>query len=145
MTRHSTSLAFAMLAGIALSVQGATAFAQTDTGTSGPDQATAPRCEDQIRMLNDLVKQSGLDSKSGEKAARELAAREPLLVVLSDGRVVNLSGEAELSKPLESWINARDVNRKAATDLSAAQELLKSAKEEDCLKLLQPYKFTVRG
>jgi hypothetical protein len=146
MTRHSTRLAFAaLLAGIALSAPAAPALAQSDTGTSGEGQATASGCAEQIKMLDELVRQSGLDSKAGEKAARELAAKEPLLVVLSDGRIVNLSGEEELSKPLESWLNALDVNRKAVTDLTAAQELLESAKEEDCQKLLQPYKFKVRG
>lgn len=169
MTGQSTTRALALLAGLALSMPASMALAQSTDGTAGASQseqapaAAAPSeaapagttpgaqpktglgCEEQIGMLDSFIKQSGQSAQEAEKKARELAASEPLLVLMADGRVINLSGEEQLSQPLESWTNALDAEERAAADLRTARELHGTSKEEDCVKLLEPYKFTVPG
>lgn len=104
-------------------------------------QSTPGECEQLISQLELHSQKLREDEKRARSAAEQLALEHPLVVKLADGRIVNLSGEAELSKPLESWTRALDISRKAQTDLEAAGKLLEALKQDDCLKLFEPYKF----
>ena len=104
-------------------------------------QSTAGECEQLISQLKLHSQKLREDEKRARSAAEQLALEHPLVVKLADGRIVNLSGEAELSKPLESWTRALDISRKAQTDLEEAGKLLEALKQDDCIKLLEPYKF----
>lgn len=104
-------------------------------------QSTAGECEQLISQLELHSQKLREDEKRARSAAEQLALEHPLVVKLADGRIVNLSGEAELSKPLESWTRALDISRKAQTDLEEAGKLLEALKQDDCIKLLEPYKF----
>lgn len=105
-------------------------------------QPTSAGCKERISQLEVFSQKLREDEKRSREQASALADSHPLVVRLSDGRIVALSGEAELSKPLESWIVAIDTQRKAEKDLTDANELLKAGNEDDCLKLLQPYEFS---
>lgn len=113
--------------------------------SAGAHAASTPEakvnCEQQIMQLSALSEQLREDEKRALSAAELLAQQHPLVVKLADRRIVNLSGEAELSKPLESWLKAIDTRRKAETDLKSATELLEALQLENCLKLLEPYRF----
>lgn len=104
-------------------------------------QTAEVNCEQQISQLSAFSEQLREDEKRTRSAAEQLAREHPLVVKLEDGRIVNLSGEAELSKPLESWLKAIDTSRKAETDLESARKLLEALQQENCLKLLEPYRF----
>ncbi len=104
-------------------------------------QSTAGECEQLISQLKLHSQKLREDEKRARSAAEQLALEHPLVVKLADGRIVNLSGESELSKPLESWTRALDISRKAQTDLESAGKLLEALKQDDCIKLLEPYKF----
>lgn len=104
-------------------------------------QSATLDCEQLISQLELHTRKLDEDEKRARSAAEQLARDHPLVVKLEDGRIVNLSDEAELSKPLESWIRAADTSRKAETDLESAGKLLEALKQDDCIKLLEPYEF----
>lgn len=104
-------------------------------------QNASANCRGQIAQLEIFSEKLRENEKRAQSEATKLADSHPLVVKLADGRIVDLSGEEELSKPLESWIKAVDVSRKADRDLKAARKLQETSSEDDCLKLLEPYQF----
>lgn len=96
----------------------------------------------------ELLGKSETEAKSYEDAEKKeydkalaMARKDPLLVVMEDGRIVDLSGEAPISKPLESWTNARDRRIQARDAIKRAREAAEKNDEEGCSREIRSFRW----
>jgi hypothetical protein len=97
---------------------------------------TAPDCAARLAEMQSSIDEIGtrLEERRGEMLAA--AGREPLLVTLSDGRIVWLGGEEELSEPYESWFVSEDELQRRISLTDEAADYLKDRKEAECIDAL---------
>lgn len=68
-----------------------------------------------------------------EQSLLKADAGHPLVVPLSDGRLVDLRGEEPRSAPLESWFTDEEMGKKAVThQIATAQEASEAGKADAC-------------
>lgn len=81
------------------------------------------------------------DEKKERTKALALAQKDPMLVIMDDGRIVDLSGEEPLSKPLESWTNAQDRSIRARDAIKRAKEAAEKNDEEGCTREIRSFRW----
>ncbi len=124
-----TSVAAISIAGIAM----AAAFA--------PSAQAEPNCAELMGKYESEAK--GYEDAAEQERAKALAManKDPLLVIMEDGRIVDLSGEEALSKPLESWTNAQDRSIRARDALNRAREAADKNDEEGCSREIRSFRW----
>ena len=126
-----TSVAAIAIAGITM----AAAFAPSTSAQAEPS------CAELMGKYESEAK--GYEDAAEKERAKALAManKDPLLVIMEDGRIVDLSGEEALSKPLESWTNAQDTSIRARDALNRAREAADKNDEEGCSREIRSFRW----
>ena len=106
-----------------------------------PSAHAAPTCAELLGKSETEAKGYEEVEKKERGKAMALAEKDPMLVIMEDGRIVDLSGEEALSKPLESWTNAQDRSIRARDAINRAKEAAAKNDEEGCSREIRSFRW----
>lgn len=106
-----------------------------------PAAQAEPTCAELLGKSESEAKSYEEAEKKERDKAMALAQKDPMLVIMEDGRIVDLSGEESLSKPLESWTNAQDRSIRARDAIRRAQEAAAKNDEEGCTREIRSFRW----
>lgn len=100
---------------------------------SASAQATSEACLEHIASLTASVGEAEAQRVAMREDVIAAAHKHPLIVTMSDGRIVNLAGEAPLSEPFESWFVNEDVIAEKQDAQRQAEGMAAAEDFEACL------------
>ena len=109
--------------------------------TFSPSVQAEPTCAELLGKSADEAIEYEEAEKMERTKALVMAQKEPLLVIMEDGRIVDLSGEEAQSKPLESWTNAQDKSIRARDVIKRAKEAAAKNDEEGCSREIRSFQW----
>lgn len=106
-----------------------------------PAAYAEPTCAELLGKSAEEAKEYEEAEKAERAKALAMAEKDPLLVIMEDGRIVDLSGEEAQSKPLESWTNALDKSIRARDAIKRAREAEAKNDEEGCSREIRSFRW----
>ena len=103
--------------------------------------AAEPTCAELLGKSETEAKSYEEAEKKERSKAMARAQKDPMLLIMEDGRIVDLGGEEPLSKPLESWTNAQDRSIRAREAIKRAKEAAANNDEEGCSREIRSFRW----
>ena len=113
-------------------------LAQTNTN----DEQSAISCRLLLVEAEERLNRLADDVQTKEARKREQVLKEPMLLLMADGAIVDLSGEEARSQPTESWLVSRDSQNKATDTFNQARTAFEAGDEAECNRILRTYNWT---